>query len=87
MSQEKTVPCALDACPLSAVNSGFIGRVLHLDDACSGVCALRRLGLTEGCLVECLGASNPVLLRLGGSKVAVEKGLLGSVLVSSVSAP
>ncbi len=86
MSQMDSAQFSLDCCPLSRVECGYVGRVRHLDDACSGVCALRRLGMTEGCLVECLGASNPVLLRLAGSKVAVDRTLLGSVLVESMPA-
>lgn len=77
---------ATPSIPMSQLPRGGRAVVVSVDAASSDAVRLKSLGLCAGRSVEVMRASDPLIVRVLGSRVGVASHLAAAVLVSAVPA-
>ncbi|MCB1218896.1 ferrous iron transport protein A [bacterium] len=70
---------------LSECRSGDIVLITEIDSQVSGTLRLRELGVIEGVDLKVIKSSNPMLLHVNASRIALDRELADAIRVSRMS--
>lgn len=72
---------------LSECHSGEIVLITEIDSQISGTLRLRELGVLEGVDLKVIKASNPLLLHVNDSRIALDRELASAITISRLERP